>query len=168
MSCCDKIIHDYLISSGEVLCPFCDKVIHNPTTHKPHPCCNNKNTIILDGTDTCINCGAVLCCQVVQDCYYKKTQKRLHYNIKYGVQDILNKFNQLISLADRATIIRAVQQASTQFKKVFPNEYRLINLNYLISKIVSHHQMNITIPLKKMSKKTLQKYQNIISCLDLN
>ena len=167
MSCCNSV-HDYLISSGEALCPFCDKVIHNPTTHKPHPCCNNKNTIILDGTDTCINCGAVSCYRYVQDCYYKKPQKELPYNIKYGVQEILNATNQFIFIADRNTIIRAVQQASTQFKKVFPNEYRLINLNYLISKIVSHHQMNITIPLKKMSKKTLQKYQNIISCLDLN
>ena len=168
MSCCDNIIHDYLISSGEVICPFCDIVIHNPTTLKPHSCCNNKYVKIVDGVDTCINCGAVLCCQVVQDCYYKKPQKRLPYDIKYGVQDILNKSNQHISLADRNTIIRVVQQASVQFKKIFPNEYRLINLNYLISKIISHHQMNITIPVKKMYKKAIQKYQNIISCLDLN
>ena len=168
MSCCDKIIHDYLISSGEVLCPFCDKVIHNPTTPKPPSCCEKKYVSIVDGVDTCINCGAVLRCHFVQDCYYKKPQKKLPYNIKYGVQDILNASNQFISLADRATIVRVVKQASTQLKKIFPNEYRLINLNYLISKIISHHQMNITIPVKKMSKKAIQKYQNIISCLDLN
>ena len=168
MSCCDKIIHDYLISSGEALCPFCDIVIHDTTTHKPRPCCNNKNTIIVDGADTCINCGAVSCYHYVQDCYYKKPQKRSPYNIKYGVQDILNASNQFISLVNRATILRVVKQASSQFKKVFPTEYRLINLNYLISKIISHHKMNIIIPAKNMSEKAIQKYQNIISCLNLN
>ena len=80
----------------------------------------------------------------------KKTQKKLPYNIRYGVQYILNKFNQFISLADRATNVRVVKQTSNQFKKIFPDEYKLINLNYLISKIISHHQMSITIPVKKI------------------
>ena len=168
MSCCNKIIHNHLISSGEAICPFCDIVIHDTTQPEPKPCCNNKYVKIVDGFNTCINCGTVLYCNYVQDCYYKKPQKRLPYNIKYGVQDILNASNQFISLVDRATIVRVVKQASTQFKKEFPNEYRLINLNYLISKIISHHQMNIIMPVKKMSEKTLQKYQNIASCLNLN
>ena len=168
MSCCDKIIHDYLISSGEAICPFCDIVMCDTTQPEPKPCCANKIVKIVDGFNTCINCGTVLYCHYVQDCYYKKPQKRLPYNIKYGVQDILNASNQFISLVDRATIVRVVKQASTQFKKVFPNEHRLINLNYLISKIISHHQMNIIMPVKKMSEKTLQKYQNIASCLNLN
>ena len=152
MSCCNKIIHNHLISSGEVVCPFCDIVMCDTTQPEPKPCCANKIVKIVDGFNTCINCGTVLYCHYVQDCYYKKPQKRLPYNIKYGVQDILNASNQFISLVDRATIVRVVKQASTQFKKVFPNEYRLINLNYLISKIISHHQMNIIMPVKKISK----------------
>ena len=168
MSYCNKIIHNQIISSGEALCPFCNIIICDTTPPKPRPCCNKKSIRVVDGFNICINCGTVLCCYFVQDCYYKKPQKRLPYNIKYGVQDTLNKSNQFITLADRATIVRVTKQASNQFLKIFPNEYRLINLNYLISKIISQHQMNITIPVKKMSKKAIQKYQNIISCLDLN
>ena len=73
MSC--NIVHNHLISSGEAVCPFCDKIIHYPTKDNTHPCCNNKNTIVVDGTDTCINCGAVSCYRYVQDCYYKKTSE---------------------------------------------------------------------------------------------
>ena len=49
----------------------------------------------------------------------KKPQKKLPYNIKYGVQEILSATNQFISIADKSTIIRVVHNHLYSLKKYF-------------------------------------------------
>ena len=63
---CTNEIHNELLKMNELICPFCNKrMIEMDNIKVVDSCCYEKDIIIIDGMNTCINCGLVHSCDCV-------------------------------------------------------------------------------------------------------
>ena len=55
---CNSVLHDELKNVGEPICPFCDQPLAE-VDKAIELCCGEQNMEIVNGMNTCVNCGSV-------------------------------------------------------------------------------------------------------------
>ena len=55
---CNSQIHDELKNMEEFTCPYCDQLLVE-VNKADELCCGEQELEIIDGMNTCINCGSV-------------------------------------------------------------------------------------------------------------
>ena len=55
---CNSVIHDELKNMEECTCPYCDQLLVE-VNKAAELCCGEQELEIIDGMNTCINCGLV-------------------------------------------------------------------------------------------------------------
>ena len=103
---CNIDIHDELIESGEISCPFCDKNLASNKKPKDDLCCNNQVIIDDNGMLVCKSCGVVQGYNIANEYvdFYENRHKikrksvyHREYHINNTLLDIEEKYNIKIS-----------------------------------------------------------------------
>lgn len=168
---CDLEIHDELIDSGEVYCPFCDQQISSVNTKNDVSCCASKEIIIDDGFYVCINCGSVFGYELVNEYidYYEnqyRIRRKSIYQRKYHLENRLIKFN--LRINERNEILSCFKQVENAINKLEQPNRRFPILDYLFYKILRlkyeernnlNYKANMTKCKRPIGEKTLQQYE---------
>jgi len=166
---CNKELHDELKESGEISCPFCDKILDSDKKPKDDLCCDNQYIINDDGMSVCLSCGVVQRYNYVKEYvdFYKYRHRFIRksvYHREYHINNILlnieEKYNIEISNCQKHKIDAIFVELGKILNEVNGRRKRMISVNYIMIKIFK--MMGIpykNIPISK-SKKTLAFYNN--------
>ena len=170
---CNEDIHDELKESGDIVCPFCDQKLED-SNEKPQDrlakyylCCDNQYIINDDGMLACLSCGIVqgYKSSVEYVNFYENRHKlkrksiyHREYHINNTILDIEQKYNIEISHHQKCKIDRVFVEIGKILPQVNGNRKRMININFIIRKVLSMMNLPFDIPISK-SKKTLASYE---------
>ena len=56
---CNNALHDELIDSGEISCPFCNEKLQDCSVKNGNYCCENVDLIKDNGANVCRSCGVL-------------------------------------------------------------------------------------------------------------
>ena len=181
---CDIELHESLIESGDIVCPFCDQNLED-SDEKPRDrlakydsCCDCQDIINNDGMIVCQSCGIVQGYETVReyvDFYenkYRIKRKSVYhrkYHINNTILDIKQKYNIEISYYQKNKIDRVFIEKGKIINEVNIKRKRMININFILRKVLSMLKIPFEdIPISK-SKKTLAFYNkywaNIMSLI---
>ena len=174
MSCSDEL-HEILIESGDIVCPFCEVQL---TNEKPlrNDCCDFPDIINDDAKVVCRICGVVQGYEIALeyvDFYEKRNQIKRHsvYHRKYHIENTLTQIecenNITISVEQKNKIMRIFLEIGKIIPQINGNRKRMVSLYFILKKIFKM----IGLPYKEIktskSKKTLafnnQYWANIIT-----
>ena len=182
---CNIDLHENLIESGDILCPFCDQKLED-SDEKPQDrlakydlCCDCQD-IIKDNNlmFVCKNCGVVhgfgLSLDYVN--FYENRHKfkrksfyHREYHINSTILDIKQKYNIEISYYQKYKIDRVFTEIGKIINEVNGTRKRMISIDFILRKVLSMMKLPFdNIPISK-SKKTLafynQYWANIMSLI---
>ena len=170
---CDMELHESLIESGDIVCPFCNQNLgdsdEKPRDHsaKYYFCCDCQDIVNDNGMIVCRSCGIVQGYKIAReyvDFYenrYRMRRKSVYhrkYHINNTILDIKQKYNIEISCHQKCKIDRVFVEIGRIINEVNIKRKRMISINFIIRKVLS--MMNLpfdNIPISK-SKKTLAFY----------
>ena len=174
---CNTVIHNYLkYHSNYWYCPFCEIYqLHETQNIKKYKCCDKIKIINNNGAMVCQICGIIsyyeYCNEYIDfyDKYYLFNIKSI-YNRKYHINKILNKCN--LNYTNKEKIKKIFQLMDKHIyliNKKF-NRKRLINNNFLLSKIfeiMNIKNNNIKITNVLTTKNLFEDYWNeIVKIMD--
>ena len=170
---CNKELHDELKESGDIVCPFCNQKLED-SNEKPqdrlvkyYSCCDNQYIINDDGMLACLSCGIVqgYKSSVEYVNFYenrhrfnRKSVYHREYHINNAIMDVKQKYNIEISYHQKFKIDRVFVEIGEILPKVNGNRKRMININFILCKVLSMMNLPFDIPISK-SKKTLASYE---------
>ena len=179
---CNIDLHENLIESGDILCPFCDQKLED-SDEKPQDrlakydlCCDCQD-IIKDNNlmFVCKNCGVHgfgLSLDYVnfyenRHEFKRKSFYHREYHINNTILDIKQKYNIEISYYQKYKIDRVFTEIGKIINEVNGTRKRMISIDFILRKVLSMMKLPFdNIPISK-SKKTLafynQYWANIMS-----
>ena len=168
MTCTNKI-HNELLKMNELICPFCNKkMIEIDNIKVVDSCCGDQDIEIIDGMNTCINCGLIHGYEYVTEYFnfYGKMhliRRKSIYNRKYHIDNVLDSIsiNNNIQLThyQRKQIHKALIVIDSVSHKVENGRKRIISIRYIITQLfkmfgLPYKDINVT-----KSKRTLKYYE---------
>ena len=181
---CNIELHESLIESGDIACPFCDKKLGDSYEKlqdrlvKSDLCCESPEIINDNFMFVCRKCGIVqgyeLSVEYID--FYENRHKlkrksfyHREYHINNTILDIKQKYNIEISYYQNYNIDRVFTEIGKINNEVNGTRKRMISINFILHKVLS--MMNLpfnNIQISK-SKKTLafynQYWANIMSLI---
>ena len=169
---CDIELHEGLIESGDIVCPFCNNELDS--NEKPQDysveydlCCDRQDIINDDSMIVCRTCGTVQGYKIAReyvDFYenrYRIRRKSVYhrkYHVNNTILDIKQKCNIEISCHQKCKIDRVFVEIGKIIDKVNIKRKRMISINFIIRKVLSMVNLPFdNIPISA-SKKTLVFY----------
>ena len=169
---CDIELHEGLIESGDIVCPFCNNELDSNEKPRDYSvkydlCCDRQDIIIDNSMIVCRTCGTVQGYKIAReyvDFYenrYRIRRKSVYhrkYHINNTILDIKQKYNIEISCHQKCKIDRVFVEIGKIINEVNIKRKRMISINFIIRKVLS--MMNLpfdNIPISE-SKKTLAFY----------
>ena len=182
---CNIDLHESLIESGDILCPFCNQKLED-SDKKPQDrlvkydlCCDYQDIIKDDNLMfVCRNCGIVQGYEssIEYIDFYENRHKlkrksfyHREYHINNAILDIKQKYNIEISYYQKNKIDRVFIEIGKIINEVNIKRKRMISINFILRKVLSMLKIPFEdIPISK-SKKTLAFYNkywaNIMSLI---
>ena len=166
---CNIVLHDEILDSGEISCPFCNQNLDEEAKNNSvnnHLCCDNQD-FINDGMLVCQSCGVVQGHNYVKeyvdfyDNRHKLRRKSVYhreYHINNALLNIEEKYGIEISNYQKRKIDKVFTEIGKIINQVNGTRKRMISINFILRKVLS--MMNLlfdNISISK-SKKTLAFY----------
>ena len=161
---CNKDIHDELKKSGDICCPFCDRILDSYEKPKDNECCYNQDVINEGGMRVCRSCGVVQGYNYVKEYvdFYKNRHRFIRksvYHRKYHINNMIlkieEKFDIEISNCQKHKIDAIYVEIGKVLNEVNGTRKRMISVNFIMRRIFN--MMGIpskNFPISR-SKKTL-------------
>lgn len=141
---CNIELHNGLLESGEMLCPFCNKQIQNYYSESDESCCLAKELIVVEGEIVCMHCGQVDGENFVNEWVdfhqnmYKIVRKSV-YHRKYHIENMITD----ICTVDRIDITRdeinRICRVFDEIGKILPQvndgRKRMINTKFILRQV---------------------------------
>ena len=171
---CDMELHESLIESGDIVCPFCDQNLED-TDEKPRDrlaeyyfCCDGQDIIKNDGMIVCRSCGIVQGYEIAREYidYYEnrhRIRRKSIYHRKYHLNNILmdisTEYNIIFSVEQRNNIMRIFIEIGKILHQINGERKRMISFKFILRQVLRMMGLPFNeIPISK-SKKTLAFYQ---------
>ena len=164
---CDCKIHDELKSMEECTCPFCDQLLVE-VNKADELCCGEQELEIIDGMNTCINCGSVhgYCYTTEYFNFYDKMhlmRKKSIYHRKYHIENVLDsissKNNILLTHYQRKCIHKVFIKIDGVLHEVENGRKRMISIKYIITQLFKMFGLPYKDISVTKSKRTLKSYE---------
>ena len=178
---CNNELHESLIESGEIVCPFCDIKMKDseekPQERANYDCCDCQDIINNSGMVVCKNCGIVQGYETsteyvdfYENKYRMKRKSVYHrkYHINNVLMDISKRYRITYSVDQKNKIMRIFSVIGKIIPQVSETRKRMISVNFILAKILkmmklSHSYVKVT--KSKRTKATYQYYWNQIILL---
>ena len=171
---CDMELHEGLIESGDIGCPFCNQNLED-SDEKPRDrsakyylCCDCQDIINDNGMIICRSCGIVQGYKTAREYvnFYEnrhRMKRKSVYHRKYHLNNILmdigTKHNITFSFEQKNKIMRIFSEIGKIFHQMNGERKRMISLNFILRQVLRMMGLPFNkIPISK-SKKTLASYQ---------
>ena len=171
---CNMELHESLIESGDIVCPFCDQNLED-SDEKPRDrlakyylCCDCQDIINNDGMIVCRSCGIVQGYETAREYvdFYEnrhKMKRKSVYHRKYHINNILmdisTKHNITFSVEQKNKIMRIFSEIGKILPQINGERKRMISLNFILRQVLRMMGLSFNkIPITK-SKKTLASYE---------
>ena len=164
---CNSVIHDELNNMEECTCPYCDQLLVE-VNKAAELCCGEQELEIIDGMNTCINCGLVHGNYYTIESFnfYDKMhliRRKSVYNRKYHIENVLDsissKNNIQLTYHQRKCIHKVFIEMDSVLHKVGDGRKRIMSIKYIIKQLfkmlgLPYKDINVT-----KSKRTLKSYE---------
>ena len=164
---CNYQIHDELKNMEECTCPYCDQLLVE-VNKAAELCCGEQELEIIDGMNTCINCGLVHGNYYTTESFdfyenlYRMRRKSV-YHRKYHIQNVLDsisfKHNICSTHKQRKQIHKVFIEMDSVSHKVENGRKRMMSIRYIIKQLFKM----LGLPYKDISvtksKRTLKSYE---------
>ena len=181
---CNIELHESLIESGDIVCPFCDQNLED-SDEKPRDrlakydlCCDCQDIINNDGMIVCRSCGIVQGYETAReyvDFYenkYRMKRKSVYYR-KYHINNVLTdlslKYRITFSVVQKNKIMELFSVIGKILSQINGERKRMISVNFILAKILKMMKLPHSYVKVTKSKKTLAFYNkywaNIMSLI---
>ena len=164
---CNGCIHDDLKSYGEMMCPFCDRLLIK-VDKVVESCCDEQDMKTVNGMNACMNCGLVNGYDYVPEYFdfygnLHRIRKKSVYHRNYYIDNVLDNIscenNIQLSHHQRERIYKVFVEIDSVLHKVNDGRKRMISIKYVIKQLfkmlgLSYKDINVT-----KSKRTLTYYK---------
>ena len=171
---CNMELHESLIESGDIVCPFCNQNLED-SDEKPRDrsakydlCCDCQDIINNDGMIVCRSCGIVQGYETAREYvdFYEnrhKMKRKSVYHRKYHINNILmdisTKHNITFSVEQKNKIMRIFSEIGKILPQINGERKRMISLNFILRQVLRMMGLPFNkIPISK-SEKTLASYE---------
>ena len=171
---CDMELHESLIESGDIVCPFCNQNLGD-SDEKPRDrsakfyfCCDCQDIINDNGLIVCRSCGIVQGYKIAREYvdFYEnryRMRRKSVYHRKYHLNNILmdfsTKHNMTFSVEQKNKIMRIFSEIGDILPQINGERKRMISLNFILRQVSRMMSLPFDkIPISK-SKRTLNSYQ---------
>ena len=162
---CDSVFHDGLKEMEYIFCPFCDLQFEFVEQQKFCCCCDDQNIIKDNGEIVCQNCGIVHGFDSKREFiefhefrFRRKSVYHRKYHIDNKLIDIQDKCGIILSCQDQIKMKKIFLEIGKIYDEVKNERKRMININFLICKILERMKISHEkIPISE-SKRTLNFY----------
>ena len=171
---CNIDLHESLIESGDVVCPFCDfqltyvKQKPQDCTAKYDLCCDCQEIINNNGMIVCRSCGIVQRYEssaeyidFYENKYRMKRKSVYHrkYHVNNILMDITSKYNITFSVDQKNRIMKIFSEIGNIFPQINGERKRMVSVYFILIKIFKMLGIESNkLPITK-SKKTLASYE---------
>ena len=171
---CNIDLHESLIESGDIVCPFCDfqltyvKQKPQDCTAKYDLCCDCQEIINNNGMIVCRSCGIVQRYESSAEYidFYEskhKMKRKSVYHRKYHVNNILmditSKYNITFSVDQKNRIMKIFSEIGKIFTQINGERKRMVSVYFILIKIFKMLGIESNKLLITKSKKTLASYE---------
>ena len=174
---CNIELHESLIESGDIVCPFCDQNLED-SDEKPRDrlakyylCCDCQDIINNDGMIVCRICGIVQGYETAREYvdFYEnrhKMKRKSVYHRKYHINNILmdisTKHNITFSVEQKNKIMRIFSEIGKILPQINGERKRMISLNFILRQVLRMMGLPFNkIPISK-SKKNISFLSTIL------
>ena len=171
---CFKELHESLIESGDIVCPFCNRNL-GASDEKPRDrsvkyylCCVCQDIINDNGLIVCRSCGVVQGYKPAREYvdFYEnrhRMRRKSVYHRKYHLNNILmdisTKHNITFSVEQKNKIMRIFSEIGKILPQIDGERKRMISLNFILRQVSRMMGLPFNkIPISK-TEKTLASYQ---------
>ena len=162
---CDSVFHDGLKEMEYIFCPFCNSQFEFVEPQKNYFCCDKQNIIKDNGEIVCQNCGIVHGFDSKREFiefhefrFRRKSVYHRKYHIDNKLIDIQDKYGIILSCQDQIKIKKIFLEIGKIHDEVKNERKRIININFIICKILERMKISHEkIPISE-SKRTLNFY----------
>lgn len=162
---CEELVHNDLLAMGESVCFICDELLDRGNIDIEE-CCDKPN-IEAKGIILCTNCGCVR-----SSCFdsefidfyknvYKIKRKSISYR-KYHIENVLNglQLNKglVLTYNQRNRVYKVFDVIGTILNDVNKNRKRLINIKFILRKILIMMEVPCDQIFISKSKRTIKYY----------
>ena len=169
---CFKELHESLIESGDIVCPFCKRALGDEKPRdrsvKYYLCCVCQDIINDNGMIVCRSCGVVQGYKTAREYvnFYEnrhRMRRKSVYHRKYHLNNILidigTKYYITFSVEQKNKIMRIFSEIGKILPQINGERKRMISLNFILIQVLRMMGLPFNkIPISK-SKKTLASYQ---------
>ena len=171
---CNIDLHESLIESGDIVCPFCDfqltyvKQKPQDCTAKYDLCCDCQEIINNNGMIVCRSCGSVHRYETSTEYidFYEskhKMKRKSVYHRKYHINNVLleisSSHNITFFVEQKNKILRIFAEIDKILPQINGERKRIISVNFILKKIFKLLSIKFNnLPITK-SKKTLASYE---------
>ena len=167
---CNIDLHESLIESGDILCPFCNQKFDfnkKPQDHlvKYDLCCDCQDIINDNKMLVCRNCGIVQGYESLVEYvnFYENRHKlkrksfyHREYHLNNKILDIEEKYNMKISYHQKCKIDRLFIEIGKIINEVNGTRKRMTSINFILCKVLSMMKLPFdNIPISKSKKKNV-------------
>ena len=170
---CDSVLHDELINMEECTCPFCDRLLVE--VHKAAElCCGDQDIEIINGMNTCINCGLVHSCDYVTEYFnfydnMHRMRRKSVYHRKYHIQNVLDsisfKNDVCLTHKQREQIHKLFVEIDSVLHEVENGRKRMISIITQLFKMFGLPYKDISVTKSKRTLKSYEQYWEKIQSL---
>ena len=171
---CDSVFHDGLKEMDYIFCPFCD-LQFDFVRQKNYSCCDDQNIIKDNGGNICQNCGIVhgfdyerKFIEFNEYRFRKKSVYHRKYHINNKLIDIQDKYGITLSCQDQMKMKKIFLEIGKIHDEVKNGRRRMININFLLCKILERMKIShekIPISESKRTSNFYNQYWNRIEML---
>ena len=181
---CNIELHESLIESGDIVCPFCDQNLED-SDEKPRDrlvkydlCCDCQDIINNDGMIVCRSCGIVQGYETAReyvDFYENKyrIKRKSVYHRKYHINNVLTdlslKYRITFSVVQKNKIMELFSVIGKILSQINGERKRMISVNFILAEILKMMKLPHSYVKVTKSKKTLAFYNkywaNIMSLI---
>ena len=171
---CDMELHESLIESGDIVCPFCNQNLGDSDeklrdhSAKYYFCCDCQDIVNDNGMIVCRSCGIVQGYKIAReyvDFYenrYRMRRKSVYhrkYHLNNILMDISTKHNITFSVEQKNKIMKIFSEIGKILPQINGERKRMISLNFILRQVSRMMGLPFNkIPISK-TKKTLASYQ---------
>ena len=171
---CNMELHESLIESGDIVCPFCDQNLED-SDEKPRDrlakydlCCDCQDIINNDGMIVCRSCGIVQGYETAKeyvDFYENKyrMKRKSVYHRKYHANNVLTdlslKYRITFSVVQKNKIMELFSVIGKILSHINGERKRMISVNFILAKILKMMKLSYSYVKVTKSKRTKVIYQ---------
>ena len=171
---CNIELHESLIESGDIVCPFCDQNLED-SDEKPQDCsakydsCCESSEIINDNLMlVCRSCGSVHRYETSTeyvDFYENKyrMKRKSVYHRKYHINNVLTDLSSRSRITFSVVQKNKIMELFSVIGKILPQingkRKRMINVNFILAKILKMMKLPHSYVKVTKSKRTKATYQ---------